>query len=153
MGEADFVKETLEKLGSMSFWKIAMKPGRPVTFDNIDDAVFFGLPGNPVSVFATFCLFVTPFIKKMQGRTDLTAPLLKVRVDFDWPHPDNRKEFLRARLHLDQQHHPSVSIYHNQSSGVLTSTSWADGFVIVHEGQPIGSGDMVDYLSFKELLG
>jgi molybdopterin molybdotransferase len=69
VGEADFVKETLERLGNMSFWKIAMKPGRPVTFGHIDDAVFFGLPGNPVSVMVTFFVFVRQALRKMTGAT------------------------------------------------------------------------------------
>ncbi len=153
VGEEDHVRIALEQMGELFMWKLNIKPGKPLAFGRVSGAAFLGLPGNPVSVFATFCLFVAPFIKKMQGRTDLTAPLLQVRADFDWPRPDKRKEFLRARLHLDQEHYPSASIYHNQSSGVLTSTSWADGFVIVNEAQPIKSGDMVDYLSFKELLG
>ncbi len=153
VGEEDHVRIALEQLGELFMWKLNIKPGKPLAFGSIDGTAFLGLPGNPVSVFATYCLFVSPFIKKMQGRTKLSVPVLQVRADFDWPRPDRRKEFVRARLHVDEANNPSATIYPNQGSGVLTSTSWADGFVIINEGQPIESGDMVDYLSFKELLG
>ncbi len=153
VGDEDHVRISLEQLGELFMWKLNIKPGKPLAFGSIDATPFIGLPGNPVSVFATYCLFVSPFIKKMQGRSNLSVPVLQVRADFDWPRPDKRKEFLRARLHIDETHNPSATIYPNQGSGVLTSTSWADGFVIINEGQSIKSGDMVDYLSFKEILG
>ncbi len=153
VGDEDHVRIALEQLGELFMWKLNIKPGKPLAFGSIDGTAFLGLPGNPVSVFATFCLFVGPYIKKMQGRSNLAVPLLQVSADFDWPRPDKRKEFVRARLHIDEANNPSATIYPNQGSGVLTSTSWADGFVIVNEGQPIKSGDMVNYLSFKELLG
>ena len=88
----------------------------------------------------------------MQGRTDLAVPVLQVKADFDWPRPDKRKEFIRARLHIDQANNPSASIYPHQGSGVLTSTVWADGFVEIPEQHTVSAGDTVNYLPFDQFF-
>jgi molybdopterin molybdotransferase len=152
VGEEDHVRVALEQLGELRLWRLAIKPGKPLAYGRIDDTPFLGLPGNPVSVFATFCLFVCPVIRILQGR-DWTKPVsLPVTADFDWPRPDSRREFLRARLARNGGERTVVQIYPNQDSGVLTSTVWADGFVEIPENRTVRAGDTVDYLPFAQFL-
>ena len=82
VGEADYVKETLDTLGAVGFWKIAMKPGKPLAFGQVGDAVFFGLPGNPVSAYVSFEFFVRPTIRRLQGRRDLSRPRISAAPRF-----------------------------------------------------------------------
>jgi molybdopterin molybdotransferase len=122
VGEEDHVRIAIEQLGELRLWRLAIKPGKPLAYGQINETAFIGLPGNPVSVFATFCLFVCPVIQIMQGRTWHEPIALSVNADFDWPKPDSRREFLRARLALDANGQTVAQIYPNQDSGVLTST-------------------------------
>jgi molybdopterin molybdotransferase len=152
VGEEDHVRIALEQLGDLRLWRLGIKPGKPLAYGQINETAFLGLPGNPVSVFATFCLFVCPVIQIMQGR-DWRRPIaLPVRADFDWPKPDSRREFLRARLATDADNQTLVQIYPNQDSGVLTSTVWADGFVEIAENQTVRAGEMVNYLPFAQFF-
>ena len=137
VGEEDHVRVALQQLGELHLWRLKIKPGKPLAFGNVDGSAFIGLPGNPVSVFATFCLFVSPFIKKLQGRTEVHNNPMPVTCDFDWPKPDSRREFCRARLIRDQQNRPKAELYPNQGSGVLMSTSWADGLIDIPEGTQV----------------
>jgi molybdopterin molybdotransferase len=106
------------------------------------------LPGNPVSGFVTFLMLVRPFILRMQG-VEETAPLAySLRADFDWLHPDARREFLRARLSTGG----GLALFPNQGSGVLTSAVWAGGLVDNPPQQIIRRGDPVRFLPFSELL-
>jgi molybdopterin molybdotransferase len=109
---------------------------------------FMGLPGNPVSSFVTFLLFVRPFITKLQGRTNQATPAIMLRADFDWLKPDRRNEFLRVRINEQG----GLDLFPNQSSGVLTSASWADGLVDNPASQAIKKGDLVKYLPFSGML-
>jgi molybdopterin molybdotransferase len=152
VGEEDHVRIAIEQLGDLHLWRLAIKPGKPLAFGKINQTPFIGLPGNPVSVFATFMLFVGPVIKTMQGRHWQKPTAIAVTAGFDWPKPDSRREFLRARLESDENLGLVASIYPNQDSGVLTSTAWAQGFVEVAEGATVKEGDKVDYLSFSEFL-
>lgn len=152
VGEEDHVRIAIEQLGELRLWRLGIKPGKPLAYGQIDDTAFMGLPGNPVSVFATFCLFVCPVIQIMQGRQWRKPIALPVTADFDWPKPDSRREFLRARLATDAGQQTRVQIYPNQDSGVLTSTVWADGFVEIAENQTVRAGDSVNYLPFAQFL-
>ena len=97
VGEEDHVRIAIEQLGELRMWRLGIKPGKPLAYGRINETAFIGLPGNPVSVFATFCLFVCPVIQIMQGR-DWRKPVpLPVPADFDWPKSDSRREFLRAQ--------------------------------------------------------
>ena len=152
VGEEDYVRIAIEQLGDLHLWRLRIKPGKPLAFGAINSTPFVGLPGNPVSVFATFCLFVSPLIKTMQGRPWQKPVAIQVTAGFDWPKPDSRREFLRARLELDVGQQVVARIYPNQDSGVLSSVVWAQGFVEIAEGQTLKAGDKVDYFSFEQLL-
>jgi molybdopterin molybdotransferase len=148
VGEEDHIKPAVQQLGSLDLWQIAMKPGKPFAYGKVADAHFIGLPGNPVSSFVTFLLLVRPFLLKLQGATQLTPVAVQLAANFDWPRPDKRREFLRARRNAKGR----LELFANQSSGVLTSTVWADGLVDVPAGQTIARGDPVRFLPLAELL-
>ena len=148
VGEEDHIKPAVQQLGALDLWQIAMKPGKPFAYGHVGDAHFIGLPGNPVSSFVTFLLLVRPFLLKLQGATRLVPPAIHLPAHFDWPRPDKRREFLRARRNAQG----SVELFPNQSSGVLTSTVWADGLVDVPAGHTIQRGDAVRFLPLAELL-
>ena len=148
VGEADYVKAAVEKLGRVEMWKVAMKPGKPLVYGRVNDADFIGLPGNPVSAFVTFCLFVRPFLLKRMGVNDVLYRAFAVQADFAWSKAGARREFLRARLQPDGK----LALFPNQSSGVLTSCSWSDGLVDLGVGQTVCRGDWVRFIPLSELL-
>jgi len=137
----------------LNIWKIAIKPGKPLAFGELGTegrrtAFFLGLPGNPVSSFVTFLMFVRPFILALQGARYQAPRSYPMRADFQWPKPDRRNEFLRVRVNETG----GLDLFPNQSSGVLTSTVWGDGLVSNPPGQVIGAGDTVNFLPFTDLL-
>ncbi|PFH12209.1 molybdopterin molybdotransferase [Collimonas sp. PA-H2] len=155
VGEEDHVKPAVEAEGRLNMWQIAMKPGKPLAFGEVrraagGNAFFIGLPGNPVSSFVTFLIFVRPFILRQQGlAADAVAPqALAMRADFDWPKADRRQEFLRARINANG----GLDLFPHQGSGVLTSAVWSDGLVDNPAGQTIARGDMLRFLPFSALL-
>ena len=147
VGDEDHVKPAVEAEGSLLMWKIAMKPGRPLAFGTIKDSFFIGLPGNPVSSFVTFLIFVRPFLLKTQGITEVAPRAIDARADFDWLEPDARREFLRVKWNSQD----GLDLYATQDSAVLTSTAWADGLVDNPAGGTIRKGDRVRYLPYSEL--
>ena len=147
VGEADYVKPAVEAEGRLLMWRIAMKPGRPLAFGNVGKAFFIGLPGNPVSSFVTFLIFVRPFLLKAQGMTDIGPRAIAARADFEWSEPDSRREFLRAKWNVQG----GLELYHTQDSAVLTSTAWADGLIDNPAGHAIRKGDNVRFLPYAEL--
>lgn len=156
VGEEDHIKPAVTAEGRLDLWQIAIKPGKPLAFGAVrksdepkdGEAWFIGLPGNPVSSFVTFLLFVRPFILKLQGREAKQPQSYLMRADFDWLKADRRNEFLRVKLN----DHGGLDLFPNQSSGVLTSASWGDGLVDCPPNQPIKSGDLVKYIPFDALL-
>ena len=152
VGEEDYVKAAVEQRGKLDMWRIAVKPGKPLAFGSVGKAAFIGLPGNPVSVFVTFCLFARPFVLRMQGATDVMPASYWVEADFEWSRPDKRREFLRARLNRDGSGKTSASIFPHQGSGVLTSTVWGHGLVDVPGGTTVSRGQLVRFLPFTELV-
>jgi molybdopterin molybdotransferase len=147
VGDADFVKPAVEAEGRLLMWKIAMKPGRPLAFGSVQNAFFIGLPGNPVSSFVTFLIFVRPFLLKTQGVNETAPRAVQARADFDWPQPDARREFLRVKWNAQG----GLDLYPTQDSAVLTSTAWADGLVDNPANHPIRRGETVRYLPYAEL--
>jgi molybdopterin molybdotransferase len=153
VGEEDHIKPALIAEGALESWKIAMKPGKPLAHGHVrradgSRADFIGLPGNPVSSFVTFVLLVRPFILRRMGVMDVAPATFRIRADFDWPKPDRRREFLRARRNADG----GLDLFANQSSGVLTSTVWGDGLIDLAPGQAVARGDTVSFLPFESLL-
>jgi len=148
VGEADYVKTAVENLGRVEMWKVAMKPGKPIVYGRVGKADFIGLPGNPVSAFVTFCLFVRPFLLQRMGVADVLYRAFAAQADFSWTRLGARREFLRARL----QSNGRLALFPNQSSGVLTSCAWADGLVDLAIGVTVQPGDWVRFIPFSELL-
>ena len=152
VGEEDYVKAAIESLGSLDMWRVAMKPGKPLAFGRIGNTPFIGLPGNPVSVFVTFCLFARPFILKCQGMDNVMPNKVSVAADFDWLKPGPRREFLRAHVEMDSTGNAKAAIYPHQGSGVLSSAVWANGLVEISNERPIKSGDLVRFIPFSEMF-
>ena len=154
VGEADFVKETLEKLGSMAFWKIAMKPGRPVTFGHINNAVFFGLPGNPVSVMVTFFQFVRPALVKMTGETGaLGVYTVLARTTSALRKRPGRYEFQRGVLEQSGPGEFTVRTAGAQGSGILRSMSEANCFILLDPDRTsVAVGEEVEVQPFQNLM-
>jgi molybdopterin molybdotransferase len=154
VGDEDHVKPAVEAEGRLDLWQIAVKPGKPLAFGQVartgqnGSAFFLGLPGNPVSSFITFLLFVRPFILRLQGAADVAPKAFPMRADFIWPKADRRNEFLRARINAEG----GLDLFPNQGSAVLTSTVWGDGLIDNPPGQAIAAGDMVRFIPFSELL-
>jgi len=156
VGEEDHIKPAVTAEGRLDLWQIAIKPGKPLAFGAVRkaegeaqaEAWFIGLPGNPVSSFVTFLLFVRPFILKLQGRDTSPPQSYPMRADFDWLKADRRNEFLRVKINTQG----GLELFPNQSSGVLTSASWGDGLVDCPPGQAFKAGDMVKYIPFNALL-
>lgn len=162
VGEEDHVKPAVEAEGRVSMWQIAMKPGKPLAFGAVrrgertgahdeaghDEAFFIGLPGNPVSSFVTFLLFVRPFVLRLAGVKQVAPRALSLRADFTQPKADRRNEFLRARVNPAG----GLDLFANQSSAVLTSTVWGDGLIDNPPNHAISAGETVRFLPFSELL-
>jgi molybdopterin molybdotransferase len=147
VGEADYVKPAVEAEGRLLMWRIAMKPGRPLAFGRVGAAAFIGLPGNPVSSFVTFLIFVRPFLLRTQGMSQTAPKIIQARADFEWLEPDARREFLRVKWNGQG----GLDLYPTQDSAVLTSTAWADGLVDNPAAHAIKEGDVVRFLPYSEL--
>ena len=148
VGEEDHVKPAVEAEGSLDMWKIAMKPGKPLAYGHVHGAAFIGLPGNPVSSFVTFLMMVRPFLLATQGVREVAPGSLMLRADFDWPRPDRRREFLRARMNA----HGGVELFANQGSAALNSTVWANGLVDIPADTAVARGEPVRFLPYGDLL-
>jgi molybdopterin molybdotransferase len=153
VGEEDHVKAAVEQVGSIDMWRLAIKPGKPLAFGMVAATPFIGLPGNPVSSFATFCLLVRPFILRSQGAVEVLPNSFTVHAEFDWPKAGKRREFVRARLQSGKDGAPVVSLFPNQSSGVLTSVAWANGLVDIPADTVVQRGQHVRFIPFAELVG
>lgn len=153
VGEADFVKECLEELGQIKFWKVAMKPGRPLAFGRIGDAWFFGLPGNPVSVMVTFYMFVQPALRRLMGESETSPLLLQAHCESKLRKKAGRTEYQRGILSHDASGRLSVAKTGAQGSGILTSMSQANCFIILPmEAESIEPGAEVTVLPFVAIM-
>ncbi|MDT3231839.1 molybdopterin molybdotransferase MoeA [Pseudomonas sp. rhizo25] len=147
VGEADFLGIALREDGELALWKLAIKPGKPLTFGHFRGVPVIGLPGNPASTLVTFALLARPYLLRRQGVTQVEPLRFEVPAGFNWPKPGNRREYLRGRIEQGK-----AVIYHNQSSGVLRSAAWAEGFVEVMEGTTLDIGDQVNFIPLSEVL-
>ncbi len=146
VGEEDHVKAAVESMGDLSLWKLAIKPGKPLAFGDVAGTPFFGLPGNPSSVFVTFCLCARPYLRAMQGVENFEPIFTRATAAFDWLRAGSRQEYLRAQV-VDGK----VTLFNNQSSGVLASASWANALVVVPIGGTVTAGDDVGVVMMSEL--
>jgi molybdopterin molybdotransferase len=154
VGEADFVKQLLDKLGEVLFWKIAMKPGRPLAYGKIGDAHFFGLPGNPVSVMVTFYEFVRDALLVLQGRANVTPmPMFKARLAAPIKKAPGRTEFQRGILAPDGAGGWQVRTTGDQGSGILSSMSQANCFIVLGaDTGNVQAGEAVDVQLLEGLI-
>ncbi len=156
VGEEDHVKAVVESLGGLSFWRLAIKPGRPLALGHIDDAgrtvPFVGLPGNPVAVAITFLRLARPLILRLAGASDTAPRLWRVTAGFEMRKKAGRREFVRCRLEDDGSGVPVARPAGAQGSGVLSSLSAADGLVELDEEMTyVAAGEAVDFLPFAEV--
>jgi molybdopterin molybdotransferase len=154
VGDADYVKQQLDKLGEVLFWKIAMKPGRPLAYGRIGNAHFFGLPGNPVAVMVTFYEFVRDALFVLQGRRDVAPlPTFKVRLGAPIRKLPGRMEFQRGILAPDGTGGVTVRSTGDQGSGILSSMSQANCFIVLSvDTGNCAAGDLVDVQLLEGLL-
>jgi molybdopterin molybdotransferase len=152
VGEEDHVKAAVETLGELALWKLAIKPGKPLAFGRVGETPFLGLPGNPSSVFVTFCLVARPFLLKRQGASDPVPVSLSARAAFTVDRPGSRQEYLRATVSMAADG-PRVTAFPNQSSGVLSSVSHSNALAVVPPGTMIAEGDPVEVLLLDLLTG
>lgn len=153
-GDADFVTRAFHDLGSVSFWKLAMRPGRPLAFGAIADAAFFGLPGNPVAVMVTFLQFVKPAIRYLSGCTDIMPLEIPARSLSTLRKPPGRVEYQRGVLSLDESGDVVVESTGKQGAGRLSSMSSANCLIVIAtETDGVQLGDRVMVQPFHGLLG
>ena len=153
VGEADYIKEILAKLGKVDFWKVAIKPGRPLAFGRVGNALFFGLPGNPVSVMVTFYEFVQPALRKMIGEDGAGILSLRARCDSRLKKRPGRVEYQRGILQKDRDGNLVVVKTGAQGSGILRSMSQANCFIILPlDSSGVEPGDFVDIQPFSGLV-
>ncbi len=151
VGDEDHVKAQVERLGHLDLWKLAIKPGKPLAFGSVLNTPFIGLPGNPTSVFVTFCLIARPFLLKLQGVSEPQTPRFTARADFTVERPADRQDYLRVTLENDPQG-LLAKRFANQSSGVLRSVSSSNALAIVPIGTSIAPGDMIEVIPLDSML-
>ncbi len=150
VGEADFTKAMMKKLGDVAFWRIAMRPGRPMAVGRIGKSVLFGLPGNPVAVMVTFLAFVRPALLRMMGSTAKPAPLLRAKSLEPLRKKAGRTEYQRGFVSSAPDGTLHVRTTGNQGSGVLSSMVQGNGLIVLHHAQGnVAVGDEVDVLMFE----
>jgi molybdopterin molybdotransferase len=153
VGEADHTKAMMAQLGDVAFWKIAMRPGRPMAVGRIGKSVLFGLPGNPVAVMVTFLAFVRPALLRMMGCRETALPLLKARSAEALRKKPGRTEYQRGIVATTADGSLQVRTTGNQGSGVLSSMVQANGLIVLHHHQRhVAVGDEVDVMMFEGAL-
>jgi len=145
MGDYDFVKDIITELGvDVKFWKVKVKPGKPTIFGTHGPKLFFGLPGNPVSVMVTFEQYVRPALLKMQGFEKVFRPVIRARLEEDVKNKAGRTNLMRCRIERKSDHN-IARLTGEQGSGILSSMAWADGLIIIpHDATLIPAGQEVE---------
>ena len=152
LGEEDHITGVVESLGAIDFWRLAIKPGRPMALGKIVDTAFVGLPGNPVAAMVTFMRIARPLVLLLSGRTDVDPAVYRVPAGFAMTKKPGRREWLRASLETDGEGRLCAVKYPRQGSGILTSMSATDGLVELGEDLvDVQEGDMVDFLAYREM--
>ena len=150
VGEEDHVRDQVERLGELKLWKLKLKPGKPLAFGRVGNTAFFGLPGNPAAVYVTFAMIVRPWLLKCQGSEDAAPLALPAKAQFELKRAGSRLEFMRARVSADRGE-IRATLHPNQSSGVLSSVSWANALVVIPPDTVIAEGDLVEVLLLDQL--
>ncbi len=152
VGDEDHVCGAVEALGKLHFWRLAIRPGRPVALGQVGSTPFVGLPGNPVAVMVTFLLIARPLILRLGGATDIVPMHYKVRAGFDYEKKKDRREFIRARLNMTSDGTPVAVKFPRDGAGILSSLVEADGLVELPEDMTqLVAGNLVDFMPFNEL--
>lgn len=152
-GEEDHVKSAVEDLGNIHFWRLAIKPGRPIALGQTDEAAFIGLPGNPVAAMVTFLMIAQPVLRLLGGEVNYQPARFKVVAGFDYKKKPGRREWVRVRLDMSVNGGPTALKHHSSGAGILTSMVDADGLVEVAEDvERLAAGDIVTYIPFSGLL-
>jgi len=152
VGDEDHVRAAVETLGQLHFWRLAIKPGRPVALGQIGDAVFVGLPGNPVATMVTFMRVAVPVIILLSGGTDIKPAFYKIAAGFSYKKKPGRREWVRCRLNPGDDGTVRAQKYQSDGAGVLSSMVWAEGLVELEEDRTqIKEGEMVNFLPFSEV--
>lgn len=146
VGDEDHVKPAVEQLGSLNLWKVNIKPGKPLAFGQISSSRFLGLPGNPVSAFVTFLLFGIPLVKKLQGQSTQNPLSFYLPSNFSIAKPRRRPEYVRVRIENN-----AVEKFPNQSSGVLSSTCWANALALIPAEKTLSAGDLIEVFPLELL--
>jgi len=152
VGEEDHVKAAVTELGALTLWKLAIKPGKPLAYGTLQNTHFFGLPGNPVSAFVTFCLVVRPCLLAMSGCRNAAPLQLKMPTGFALATTGERQEYLRTQIVLNSAHLAELQPITNQSSGVGSSLSMAAGLAIIPPYTSVAIGDSLEFIPFSELI-
>jgi molybdopterin molybdotransferase len=152
-GEADHVKAAVEKLGKLVFWRIAIKPGRPVAMGVIKGAAFAGLPGNPVAAFVTFAHIVRPLLLRLMGANTEPFTALPVRAGFDYKKKKDRREYVRVSLKRSSDGSFEAFKHPQEGAGVITSLTETDGFAELREDVTVvKKGDTFGFISYAALI-
>jgi molybdopterin molybdotransferase len=151
-GDDDYIRPALLQIGSLDFWKLALKPGKPVAVGEVTGKPFIGLPGNPVAAMVTFWLIARPLLHHLMGANERAMPSVPVIADFRQRHRPGRREYLRARIRRDDQGRLFAEHYPSTSSAMMSSLVWSDGLVEIHENKgDIEIGDVVSFLPYDTL--
>jgi molybdopterin molybdotransferase len=152
VGEEDHLKQAIEELGSVDFWRLAIQPGKPLAFGNVAGKPWIGMPGNPSAALITALVVVRPFLLRAQGVREVLPMPLAVPAGFDWLQRNKRRQYLRARLSPGADGQLSVELHPQQSSAMLTAACWAEGLAVVECEQQVLKHDNVMFLSFADLM-
>jgi molybdopterin molybdotransferase len=152
VGEEDHLKQAIEELGNVDFWRLAIQPGKPLAFGEVAGKPWIGMPGNPSAALITALVVVRPFLLRAQGVTDVLPVPLAVPAGFDWLQRNKRRQYLRARLTPGADGQLSVELHPQQSSAMLTAACWADGLAVIECEQQVLKHDNVMFLSFADLM-
>ena len=150
VGEEDHLKQAIQELGRVDFWRLAIQPGKPLAFGEVAGKPWIGLPGNPSAALITALVVVRPFLLRAQGVERVLPVPVQVPAGFEWPTPNKRRQYLRARLSPGADGQLRAVLHPQQSSAMLTAACWADGLVIVEREQLLLKDAPVPFLSFAE---
>ena len=151
-GEEDYIRRAIDELGGLYFWRLAIRPGRPIALGQVGSAPFIGLPGNPVASMVTFMRFARPALLLLNGATNIEPNFFRVPAAFTYKKKKGRREWLRAVLSVAEDGHLQAKMFPRSGAGILTSMVASDGLIeLSEELTAVEVGSMVDFLPFNEV--